>query len=493
MRRPFEKTTFLAAFGVLFLLSGLAFFSSSVVVPKPVYACACAPGTCADSDCSRALGELTAIHARMRLHTQIEFDNDLATFESWLINVMLNTEFVPAMADMATQMSAVSMKYTEMIGMFIDAQNQIEAQRLLKEMQFQAHKDYRPSEGFCQFGTNVRSLAATENKGRFNSLVLARLGFSRQVGIPGNAGAEYAENDYKARWGQFTTTYCDRRDNNFSTPGLTGLELACDHDGRDTGTDVGAVNPDRVNRDIDYTRLIEEPRTLDVDFTNNTLDTSDPSIPLGGTIAQPRDEEDVIALSRNLYGNKVLSRNLSADSLSSSSGQKYLLALRSIAAKRGVAQASFNAIVGLKSGGTGGDQSGAITHAPSGGTHNAEDEQTQKYMAAIMRELLPTGASGAEGDIYSLIGHSPSYYAQLEILAKRIYQNPDFYADLYDTPANVARKKVAMKAIELMVDRAMYESQLRREMSISVLLSSELRADYRRARGGTAVSPGSNN
>ncbi|MCB1532128.1 MAG: hypothetical protein KDJ35_04575, partial [Alphaproteobacteria bacterium] len=65
--------------------------------------------------------------------------------------------------------------------------------------------------------------------------------------------------------------------------------------------------------------------------------------------------------------------------------------------------------------------------------------------------------------------------------AKTIYQNPDFYANLYDKPANVARKGVALKAIELMLDRAIYESQLRREMATSVLLSTKLRGEVEAA------------
>src|SRR5690606_22986449 len=84
-----------------------------------------------------------------------------------------------------------------------------------------------------------------------------------------------------------------------------------------------------------------------------------------------------------------------------------------------------------------------------------------------------------EDEIFELIGEQPSYYAQLEILTKKIYQNPDFYANLYDKPANVERKSTALKAIDLMLDRAMYESQLRREMVLSVLLSSRLRKYFR--------------
>ena len=66
-------------------------------------------------------------------------------------------------------------------------------------------------------------------------------------------------------------------------------------------------------------------------------------------------------------------------------------------------------------------------------------------------------------------------YATLEILAKKLYQNPKFYSDLYDTPANIKRKSAALKAFELMLDRAIYESELRQELAMSVLLSSRLK------------------
>jgi hypothetical protein len=89
------------------------------------------------------------------------------------------------------------------------------------------------------------------------------------------------------------------------------------------------------------------------------------------------------------------------------------------------------------------------------------------------------------------MGENPSYYAQLEILAKKIYQDTDFYANLYDKPANVSRKLVSMKAIELMLDRAIYESQLRREMAVSVTLSSKLRSSFREAKGEGVTGSGS--
>ena len=47
-----------------------------------------------------------------------------------------------------------------------------------------------------------------------------------------------------------------------------------------------------------------------------------------------------------------------------------------------------------------------------------------------------------------------------------------------------------MKAIELMVDRAIYESQIRREMGISVLLASKLRAAHRTTNRDLALATG---
>ena len=69
-----------------------------------------------------------------------------------------------------------------------------------------------------------------------------------------------------------------------------------------------------------------------------------------------------------------------------------------------------------------------------------------------------------------MLGENPSYYAQMEILTKKIYQNPDFYTNLYDTPANVERKTVALQAIKLIQKFDMLKSYLRGEATVSVLL-----------------------
>lgn len=73
-----------------------------------------------------------------------------------------------------------------------------------------------------------------------------------------------------------------------------------------------------------------------------------------------------------------------------------------------------------------------------------------------------------------MIGERPSYFAMLEVMAKKIYQQPEFFTNLYDTPANVRRKDVAMQAVDLIVGRDLYQSELRSEALYSLLLEMEL-------------------
>lgn len=479
------------------------FSFAPVFISSSVHACCWA---CPQSDCDSAEDTIDEWHEEIEENTTEEFDDDLLRFQDWMIDVFLEREIAPAMGAMASQMTTVAAHYTQMIGAFLDAQVQMDTQRVLRKLTLEAHNDYRPSEEVCYFGTNVKSLTATDMKGRYNSLALSRISVNRQLGTVHGSSGSSSGSDYQSRWRQFVDTYCEIRNNNFQSGGTapaynfnTGLSLACDHDGPGGSNDRGAEVDKRINRDIDYTRLLEDKRTIEIDLTDNTLDydkiggfaTSLVSGTYFSSVLQDGDEEDIIALSKNLYGSRVLSREIADSKLRTTTAQKAYLALRQVVAKRNVAQATFNAIVGLKSAGTTEEMrtlgGGGITTHPTGSVVVQELHQTRRYMLAIMNELLPGNPQAYAGNIFDLIGYSPSYYAQLEILAKRIYQNPDFYADLYDTPANVKRKRVAMKAIELMLDRTIYESQLRREMGVSVLLSSKLRASYRDVGRGLEV------
>lgn len=410
-------------------------------VPCPL--CSCRTG---DTDC---IFQIRSDHYRARNDINENTSIRFTEHRGWLVNTFFTQQVLPALMLFTEQMSAVAMQQTMIIGQFLDAKHQLETQRLLQELQVQAHKDYQPSEDFCWFGTNVRSLAASEQKGRANAYLLARRQNARQLGEVNMGGAPDGDNDKSARWNQYLELFCDPQDSDWvaTNAANTGLVPLCN---------PAPTLPTYTNADIDYTRLIDNPRTISVDEFGTGVSLT------AGLNVTPT-EEAVFALGNNLYGHDIIARIKEAADFRDADYKSWYMALRSVVAKRSVAENSFNAIVALKSEGT----------PVFGSTLGPE---TYRFLGPILIEL---GVPSA--DVREIIGSRPSYYAQLELLAKKIYQNPDFYAGLYDKPANVQRKSVALKAIELMVDRAIYESQIRQEMLSSVLLSARLHEPFKAA------------
>ncbi len=195
---------------------------------------------------------------------------------------------------------------------------------------------------------------------------------------------------------------------------------------------IGGDDRDRFNKDIDYTRTLSAPWSLNIDFSDTTKD---------------KDEVDVIALSNNLYSYStgVVSPNISQIKQADSPTARAYLEARSLIAKQSVAESSYNALVAAKSAGS---------------------EGSKVYLDAVIKELGVTDTD----ELDELLGEKPSYYAQMEVLTKKMYQNPDFYTNLYDKPANVQRKKVAMQAIALMQKFDLFRSQLRSEANTALLL-----------------------
>lgn len=408
---------------------------------RPQPACAgCGCTGCVSADVVGAVAAVNSNIAAGYAPFAANLAVQVALHHTFLIFTFYESNVKPAMQAFTMQMTSVGMQQLAMIGGFFDAKQQLETQRLFQQLQVQAHKDYQPSRDFCYFGTNTRSLAASEEISKVNSMAINTRQMARQLSQAGTAAAGGKLEDKVSRWARFKNTYCDVRDNNWVTlaPEQSGLAAACG---------AGAANKKRVNADIDYTRTIDLPRTLDVAFYESRS-------------ASTEVEQDVMAMSSNLFGHNVPQASFSSADLQDFENQKLYMALRSVAAKRNVAESSYNAIVGLKSSGS-----------KTGGQGMS---QTRQFLAAVIKELgVP------EDEVFNMIGTNPSYYAQLEILAKKIYQTPNFFAGLYDKPANVERKSVALKAIELMLDRAIYESQIRQEMSMSVLLSAKLEPEFK--------------
>ena len=405
------------------------------------------------------LGEIPTLHVQQMQNTTARVFQEAQGLQMWLTIDLWRGNILPALQEMAKQFSSASQQQALAIGSFFDAKHQMETQRVLQTIRARAHKDYHPSSGMCEFGTSVRSLAASERKSELNSHVMSQRSQDRQLGNTNTAAAGGALTDINARIEQFKTTYCDPYDNNSALAGF------CVHD-----DGVGATAKKRVNKDIDFARTIEFPMTMNIDLTDQNV---------------THEEEDVLAMASNLYGHDVFDRpdpscfidlskvaapydpskvkNCSEDS-HEAAREAYLNA-RSLVAKRSVAENSFNAITAMKSAGTAG---------------------SREFLSGILQELgmntdgEPSAVLRTLGLDYSHAEIGPSYYTQMDILTKKIYQNPDFYTNLYDKPANIERKEVAMQAIGLMQKFDLLKSALRAEANTAILL--ELTVEEYQAR-----------
>jgi hypothetical protein len=385
-----------------------------------VWACCCAECTPTVAGESAAIQSLIrSEHNQTRSHITQEFDDH----EQWLIDTYFKENILPAMMFMTEQLSAVAMQQMLIVGAFLDAKHQLETERLFQQLAAQAHKDYHPSEGLCTIGSSTKSLAKSDRNADLTAMVMAQRSLDRQL-LNANANSTAGpSSDRAGRLAQFRKTYCDKNDNNQS------LSDVCS---------TGPAPPQaRLNKDVDFARTVGLPLTLDINFSDSTVTP---------------DEEDVLALSSNLYSHDIFRQVPAALLKNNPANQELYMDMRSIVAKRSVAEQSFQAITAMKS---------------RGATNSAE---TVKYLRGALRELgVP---SDAEAD--AILGTDPSYYAQMEVLTKKIFQRPQFFSDLYDKPANVARKGVAIQAIALMQDRDLFKSNLRNEAMMSVLVELEL-------------------
>ncbi len=387
----------------------------------------CPPPACATETIQKVTDYISEDHEKYTEDIIEHADEQFEEHKTWLVDDFYKQTVLPSLMKFSEQMSLTAMQQLLAIGGFFDAKEQLETQRDLEVLQARAHKDYHPSDDFCWIGTNVRSLSDSQNIADQSAYFLNQNALARHLRREDTVAAR-ARAPFEAEilFNNYLQNYCDPMDYAQSDEGNTFFGDKC------------SAPAERRNLDIDYMRLIEENRTLDVDFSDNQISDD--------------DEKDVLALTRNIFG--------AIQPVPIPQSREQFMDIRAAIAKRSVAEHSFHSIIGLKAAGS--------------------ESNTAEFMGAVMKEL-GVGLDD-EAEIYEMIGEQPSLFAQWEILFKRIMQNPDFYANLYDKPANVARKSVALKALETMLDRAIYESQTRQEMMMSVMLSTELDEQIERSR-----------
>ncbi|MEZ5902427.1 MAG: hypothetical protein R3D88_03840 [Alphaproteobacteria bacterium] len=315
---------------------------------------------------------------------------------------------------MTVQLTTLMIHQIEMIGEFLDAKHQLETQRLMQEKTAQAHKDYHPSEQMCEIGTFVRNLTNSQRRADLTQEALARSMLDRAL-ASGDVKTFYEGSDQETKKRNYISTFCDIEDNRKENAQLCGSSGA----------------PNQQNADINYTQTIDMPLTIPLNLTDNQV--------------TPEEENLFTFLDYIFMQDAFPWKSANTTTLYSFVGPYQ--DMRSLIAIRGVAQNAFAEIIAKKT-------EGPDTLAESAGP----------YMKALLQEM-----GAAPADIEELMGENPSYYAQMEILTKKIYQNPEFIINLYDKPANVKRIRAAGQAIKTMQDRDIHEALERRMMLISAL------------------------
>ncbi len=361
----------------------------------------------------------------------------------------VQARYTAALIMMTEQLSAVMMQQAFIIGTFFDAKMQLETQRKIQELMARAHKDYHPSEQICRFGTFVKSLAHSERAYELDMRALNRALMNQMLAVQDDSSTQGPRAEVENKITQFQTKYCNPRDNNDS------LDLLCP-------TLVAAAPAQRIrfNKDIDYFRTVDSKLTLDANFSDATL---------------TNEEEDLFALAQNLYFPDAFDDYETVD-VTENPRSHYNT--RAFAARMNAAQNSFINIVGMKTS----SPPGQATVAPGAWPPNIiappppatplTENTGWTFMKAFIRELGLPAMTNAE--IHEYLGERPSYYAQMEVLTKKIYQSPHFYTNLYDKPANVDRIGAAIDAIALMSLRDRFDSSLRREILTSLLVEDAL-------------------
>lgn len=416
---------------------------------------ACCVG-CTSADCSAVVSEnvIPQNHSDYTPEIQEDISDQFNDHRGWVSDDFLKNEFVPGLQEVIEKTIAEGTETIFEIGKLFDAKHLSETKREITELRYDAFKDYIPSQSFCTFGTTVRSLTHTEIANKATTEALSHRQMIRHLGTKNAAGANSADGDKKTRWDLFKKVYCDPADNNWRDGMVdSGLSSICLSTATKSASSTPYYSQERTNIDIDYSRAVENKRLINI---------------YGPAWANSDEEIDILSLGNNLYGHNIITRNISANALQDPAMAERYLELRSIVAQRSVAENSYNHIVGMKSLGT-----------PVVSGTSTPIETNQFFGKAIQN--LGYGSNevvdylGINANDWGTESADLGQYATLEILAKKLYQNPKFYSDLYDTPANIKRKSAALKAFELMLDRAIYESELRQELAMSVLLSSRLK------------------
>ncbi len=284
---------------------------------------------------------------------------------------------------------------------------------------------HMPSKAMCKFASLSKSMAQADQRAKMVHDVLGEFSLRRVLGQAETIGATETK-DIAGRLRATLENHCG--------PNEFGGEVTAI-------CPIGPGSPTTTPytaKDINFTNAIDVPDTINIGLDSAIIG-----------INTEDETANVMAMKTMLYNHQAAPRIGKKDLQNNYSGQQSrYLDWRGTVAKRTVAENSFDAIIGMKA---------------ASGVAVKEEYKLQ---------LESLGMSAAESE--AIAKTAPSYWAQMEHLTKKLYQNTNFFVNLYDGPDNVLRQSASMDAISLMQMRDYYNSLIRSEMALSILLDTEV-------------------
>lgn len=351
----------------------------------------------------------------------------------------INSAWGRGLKRMALEISTSMQAQASALAPFFDSYSMVQTVRRINVMQAETFQRTKPSVNMCKFPSAGKSLSRLSFSSKANAQIFAKYMQDydlQHVNSAGGLQAYASEQEYVQK---FKDNYCSQNQN-----GQDGLARFCNN-----------TNGDRVNNDINFPYFFATREGNNIDFTDKAdfaLGTPDQQVLTDG-------ERDLFYLTHNLFNSNT--GKISETVIKDQDGQRLVTDLRSLQAIRNVAKNSFAVLVGNKSGGS--------------------SEGNNVHLVRILQTL----GAGNTADYYGTgNGVGVSYDGAMEALTKKMYQDPGFYANLYDSPENVQRQKAAIKAIQLMQGWDIVKALHRREMLLSMLIEVKLRREQRRVEAG---------
>lgn len=369
-------------------------------------------------------------------------------------NTLWKGMILPQLRIMAMEFTTATMAFNAPFGPMFDAQNLQDATLRMGTLSAETARNQTPAVSMCQFASLSKSLATTQTVQKETMRAISLQNLKRTTLNKDLQSSKSSNDDAKARLAQFKAKYCIGVTDASEFGGLLGAICTAP---APTTSAAPPLNSRKRNKDINFAQTLGLQKTIATELYPGPY----------GPLESLSQLEDIMALSKNLYGSTNMNASTKENLTPKTTETAHfnLIKRRALQAKRNVAQHSFANYVGLKAATDRADGS-ELSIKPhienllgAMGVDNSPNNQYTDYFAKAANGLTES---------------SPSYWTQMEVLTKTLYQDPRFYANLYDNPANVKRQQAAMRAIELMQERDIHETALRTETLLSLWLDSEL-------------------